>query len=842
MRPPPFPRRNALRLRRYRGLLLPALIGLLLVPILLVTAALQIRESFVRNAETRAAVHRSYAKQRQILLVFSLLKDAETGQRGYIITGQENFLEPYDLAMRELGPERRLLRSMVEADARTSVAGQSEVRQLVEIDRAIEARLKHLSEVIALHRIRPELATTQIASGEGKRLMDEVRRLMLRMADTDSTALADRVATDEARTRRTERLVLVLFLSLGGLLVGAALLILRQSLTRLTLLERAEANAARLAAIFDNTHDALVTFNRSGSIEGINAAGQRMYGYSEDELRRRDAGLLLAGSEAGGLFQVGADGELQVGGVREFIARRQDGETFPAEVTLGRFSLADGEHVVAAIRDVSERRKAERLKAEFVSTVSHELRTPLTSIAGSLGLLVGGAGGELGERAARLISIAHANCQRLVRLINDILDIEKIEAGQVPFASTPLALGELARGAAEATLGLADGLGVRFDVEVAADTPIIRGDADRITQVITNLLSNAAKASPPGGQVEVRVEKAVNGRARLSVRDHGDGVPEDFRERIFTKFAQADSSDTRRTGGTGLGLAISREIVERHGGRVWFDSPPGAGATFYVELPARPDVEPAVRNGADGKALICEDDADAAATLAEMMADLGLKSVIVGSAGEAEAALKASPDFELMLLDLRLPDGHGLDLLRKVRADTATRALPVLIVSGDAADAPHALDVVDWLQKPVDPARLQAAVDSLRANGAGARPLILHVEDDPDLRQLVAETLAPTFDIVAADSLAAAREVLKRVRPKLTILDIALPDGSGLDLLADLRRQPGRAPIILFSAQASEGEDLSAVVDAVLTKSRSSLEYLADMAGQLIRRPPGDAS
>jgi PAS domain S-box-containing protein len=240
-------------------------------------------------------------------------------------------------------------------------------------------------------------------------------------------------------------------------------------------------------------------------------------------------------------------------------------------------------HFVLQLQDISARKADERLKREFVSTVSHELRTPLTSISGSLGLLVGGAAGILPDRAARLVSIAQSNSDRLLRLINDILDIEKIESEAAPFSKTSVDLRALAERAMEALRGYTESFSV--DLRLApGDSSLVIGDEDRLMQVLTNLISNAIKFSPTGGHVEMRLTRREE-KICFSIRDYGPGVPLEFRGRIFGKFAQADATDTRQRGGTGLGLAIAREIVKKHDGSIWFDSTPGQGATFHIELP-----------------------------------------------------------------------------------------------------------------------------------------------------------------------------------------------------------------------------------------------------------------
>ncbi|QSQ21631.1 GAF domain-containing sensor histidine kinase [Pyxidicoccus parkwayensis] len=229
----------------------------------------------------------------------------------------------------------------------------------------------------------------------------------------------------------------------------------------------------------------------------------------------------------------------------------------------------------------------QRLKNEFVSTVSHELRTPLTSIRGSLGLLAGGVAGPLSEPVAEMVGIAHKNSDRLIRLINDILDLDKMEAGKLDLHLETAELAPLLLHAADAHRGYASEYGVRVEVELEAPGARARVDADRLAQVLANLLSNALKFSPRGEAVTLRLVRR-DGALRVSVQDRGPGVPDGFRARIFQKFAQADGSDTRRRGGTGLGLSIARSLVERLGGALDFSSAPGAGTTFWFDLPECP--------------------------------------------------------------------------------------------------------------------------------------------------------------------------------------------------------------------------------------------------------------
>jgi signal transduction histidine kinase len=242
--------------------------------------------------------------------------------------------------------------------------------------------------------------------------------------------------------------------------------------------------------------------------------------------------------------------------------------------------------LLRALRYAGERKRLEKLKDEFVSTVSHELRTPLTSITGSLGLLMGSASGSFSQHAMRLLRIAHSNCERLVRLINDILDIETLESGRLIFDLRQIEVRSLVEQVIKANQKLAASQGVRVRIGGASSTAAhVRADSDRLSQVITNLLSNAIKFSARDEEVVVTIESESD-LVRISVQDHGSGIPTEFRPHVFERFARADATDTRLRGGTGLGLTIVKQIVDRLGGEVSFVDASGGGTIFSVELPS----------------------------------------------------------------------------------------------------------------------------------------------------------------------------------------------------------------------------------------------------------------
>ena len=366
---------------------------------------------------------------------------------------------------------------------------------------------------------------------------------------------------------------------------------LRRRLSDTSLIEQQAANEAvrqaltRQRAVFNSALIGIITLNEDGSIETLNPAAGAMFGVEIADVALFDIGKFIDLGRRGG---TGMTDLLPVivaekAGVRERVAHRSNGTAFPVDFELVDMQT-ERRMFVAFVRDITDRKRNERLQGEFVATVSHELRTPMTSIMGSLGLLAGGATGELAVSARRLITIAHGNCQRMVRLINDILDIEKLESGKIQFTVQPIDLRALAAHAIDDNTGFAQGYDVAVRLDPASISVVVGADSDLILQVISNLLSNAVKFSPSGGEVVVKVE-TLGTMGRLSVCDQGPGVPDDYQTRIFEKFIQVDAADDRKKGGTGLGLSIVKQIMLRLGGEVGLKSLPMRGCDFYVQLP-----------------------------------------------------------------------------------------------------------------------------------------------------------------------------------------------------------------------------------------------------------------
>jgi PAS domain S-box-containing protein len=400
---------------------------------------------------------------------------------------------------------------------------------------------------------------------------------------------------------------------------------------------------------------------------------------------------------------------------------RMDGSPVDAEGQETPFIYQGQPAVQVVLRDISKRKEIERMKDEFVSTVSHELRTPLTSIQGSLGLVANGVTGALPPAAKPLVDIAYKNCGRLILLINDILDSEKIAAGKMKFAFKEQELMPLVEQVIESNRAFGAQFNVRFEQGETAPGARVEVDADRLIQVLTNLLSNAAKFSPRGDVVTVSVTRH-DGRLHVSVRDRGLGIPEEFRDRIFQKFSQADSSDRRAKGGTGLGLSISKAIVDKHSGTLSFVSLPGQGTTFTVDLPEKAPPPPPPPAGPT--ALVCDDEASVAHIIRTILEREGIRTTVVENLAEAREMLGKN-GYSLLTLDFMLPDGNGVDFIRELRKADPTRDVPILLISplaGSALElAGTTLGRVEYFDKPIDLAKLAS---SARAAVGGSSPAL----------------------------------------------------------------------------------------------------------------------
>jgi PAS domain S-box-containing protein len=617
--------------------------------------------------------------------------------------------------------------------------------------------------------------------------------------------------------------------------------------------KRIAQSEENLRTVIDSAPDGFIMIDVSGTVERFNQSAENIFGYSSREIIGKNIKILMPepyhAQHDGYLTRFLTTGDKKIiGKGREVEGRRKDGSVFPLDLIVAEARAGTTRKFVGITRDITDRKRIERMKTEFISTVSHELRTPLTSIKGSLGLIAGGAVGEIKPKAQSMVSLALKNTERLISLVNDILDMEKIESGKMEFSFNPLNIFELVQQAIENDRAYADELGVSVVMNQIIKNAFVTADAERLSQVLANLLSNAAKFSHKGGQVEISIERKKN-VIRVSVSDTGIGISPDFKEKIFQRFSQADATDSRKTGGTGLGLNISKAIIERHGGTIGFESTVGHGSTFYFEIQeinktnfvrTESEIDGAGKLiSAKGHFLVCEDDPDIASLISMILNNEGYEVDIALNAKEATSKL-AEKNYDAMTVDIILPDMDGLSLIRKIRARKETRELPIIIVSiksqEEGLNSLSAVPgIINWIEKPIDKNQLLRSVKSAMQASNNKRHRILYVEDDYDLTKVISELIPDTAQLDITLTLKDARKYLAEFSYDLVIIDVVLPDGSGLDLLQEISEKPEVRSIIFAAAEVDQ--TVRKKVDAVFIKSKTPNQVLVEKIVELLSSP-----
>ncbi len=665
------------------------LLTLVIVPMSLLGIHLLIKSEFNEVRAIRATAEESIETGDELAQLLALHLDAETSVRGYVLTGDPDFLQPYSNAV----PRRdALFANLLEG---SDAQQQQELANLLVLS---DARLDHARlNIVDVREGRADRARVRIAAGTGLELTNAIRSSIGELQAGEEARLSQLTSAGTGSRNNVEEWITALLAGVAIVLAVATYLISASTRQRRFALERIELLAERQRAMFDGAVDGMLWLDEEGRVLRMNPSISRMFDYPESAivgqhnlmLMKHEYSLEESRSWLATVGEAGVDG---AGKRQELTGRRADGTTFETEIAISRVeSEGDGSaRYIASIRDISDRKRAEQMKTEFVSTVSHELRTPLTSIGGSLGLVLGGATGPLEDKTRRLIGIAHDNCDRLIRLINDILDIEKIEWGKMEFDIRRMHVGPLVRRTIDAMAGFASKHDVRLVVSMPPWPQCIMGDPDRLDQLLTNLVSNAVKHSPPGGDVEIACTQQ-GGFARIEVLDRGSGVPQSFRERIFGKFAMADTSDSRTRGGTGLGLSIAREIATCHQGHIDFVDREGGGTVFYVDLPLAKEHAIAKVEEDAGLPLVLhlDDDADCLSVVASAF---GGRARVVTAMTLRDARFIASKQpIDAAIVDIALGRETGLSFVEQLRGNDARLPI-VLFTATDYAIHTHGAD------------------------------------------------------------------------------------------------------------------------------------------------------
>jgi PAS domain S-box-containing protein len=785
------------------------------------------------------------------------LRDAETGQRGYLLTGQEQYLAPFVSGSASVG---RKLRSLKEVPLQDSVVQQ----HLSKLDPLIQLKLAELSRTVALRRVgRDREAMAIVLGGEGKQLMDSIRQV----AGALDARAAERVQRWDARVTSTSRLAL---LTIGSVSVLALLLVLLAALvihrgitTRGKALVALQESESRLFQVLEALPVAVFVGDSTGKPYYANRASREILGKGILPIAAGDL------AEVYQAYQVGTDQVYPnerlplmraLTGERAYVTDLEihhPERVIPLECWSAPVLDAEGRVVwaIAVFSDITVRHQTEeelrRAKAEaeaanhaksdFLAKMSHELRTPLNSIIGFSEMLLDRTFGDINDKQQRYVTNVLTSGRSLLQLINDILDLSKVEAGHMELVLTEFEVGAALAEAQNIVGTLAQKKRLSLELKVEENLPPLRADPGKVKQVLYNLLSNAIKFTPEGGRILMTAVPASEIEAReggewveISVADTGVGLRPEDKERVFAEFEQVNTGYSRDQEGTGLGLALSRRLVELHGGWIWVESELGEGSVFRFVLPMAGPRATRVDKllGADEEVsrggpliLVVEDDRSAGELLTQQLNAAGYR-VAIATTGEQAMKLAKELQPAGITLDILLPDGDGLEVLAQLKTLAETREIPVIVVSiTEHQELGMSLGALDWVVKPLNRSDFLAAVRRAFVPGiikSGATVLV--VDDEPRTVELLTDMLGSQgYRVLSAADGKQGIAVARAERPDLIVLDLLMPEATGFDVVRELRRYPESRdiPILIFSVKdltPEERERLRGSVQAIVTK------------------------
>ena len=487
--------------------------------------------------------------------------------------------------------------------------------------------------------------------------------------------------------------------------------------------------------------------------------------------------------------------------------------------------------------------EATRLKSQFLANMSHELRTPMAIIMGFTKTVLRGMQGPISDEQRESLQMVYDNAQNLLQLINDVLDLSKIEAGRMEIRPEQFSPRELLQATESSFATLARNKGLKLRVEIAPDAPpFVNNDRARVQQILNNLVSNAIKFTERGGRIDLRAQGEANGRWRLEVEDTGIGIAQEDVPRVFEEFRQLDGSTTRKAGGTGLGLSIVKRLVNLLDGELEVQSQPGVGTTFSVTLPVEGGIVPELKNDqavstegrhfrGDATVLAVDDDPAFLRLLSLNLRESGYK-VLTARNGAEGLRLAAEAKPYAVILDVKMPDIDGWRMLRELKANPQTAGLPVIMVSViDERGLGFALGASDYLVKPIDRDQLLSALLRLRVNGHKHEPVLV-VDDDAAVCNLLKSELSQEgFRVETAANGAEALEKVESQLPAAIILDLMMPVMDGFEVINRLKSdlRTSSIPVIVLTAKDLTDEDVSSInghIEKLIQKGGKQAEAL----------------